>query len=249
MNKVLSVENLCKVYKTSNIDVEALKNVNLSLEEGELLAIMGKSGSGKSTFLNIVAALYSPTSGKIKLGDKEVIEIYEEPNASIYRSENIGFIFQDFNLLKDLTVEENIVLPLILKGINEKEAAEKTNEVMKELNIYDWRKHRPVQLSGGQKQRVAIGRAIISNPKLLLADEPTGNLDYNTSIEILNILQNMKTKLNQSIIMVTHDPEVASYADRVLFFHDGEIIEEYRIKRDNTDIDFIMNIFKKIMRL
>ena len=126
---------------------------------------------------------------------------------------------------------------------------EMENEIMKELNIYNWRKHRPVQLSGGQKQRVAIARAIISNPKLLLADEPTGNLDYNTSIEILNVLQNMKDKLNKSIIMVTHDPEVASYADRVLFFHDGEIIEEYMIKKDNTDIDFIMNIFKKIMRL
>lgn len=122
-------------------------------------------------------------------------------------------------------------------------------KLMKDLNIYDWRKHRPIELSGGQKQRVAIGRAIISNPKLLLADEPTGNLDYNTSIEILNILKNTKDKLNKSIIMVTHDAEVASYADRVLFFHDGEIIEEYKLKKDNTDIDFIMNIFKKIMRL
>lgn len=249
MEKILSVENLYKVYRTSNTNVNVLKDINLYLEDGEFLAIMGKSGSGKSTFLNIVAALDSPTSGKIKLEDEEIIEMYEEPNASIYRSENIGFIFQDFNLLKDLTVEENIVLPLILKGIKEKESIEKTNEIMKELNIYNWRKHRPVQLSGGQKQRVAIARAIISNPKLLLADEPTGNLDYNTSIEILNILQNMKDKLNKSIIMVTHDPEVASYADRVLFFHDGEIIQEYKIKKDNTDIDFIMNIFKKIMRL
>lgn len=249
MSKILSVESLRKIYKTSKIEVNALRDINLSLEEGEFLAIMGKSGSGKSTFLNIVAALDSPTSGSIKLRDKEVIEMYEEPRASIYRSENIGFIFQDFNLLKDLTVEENIVLPLILKGVKEKEAVEKTNQIMKELSIYDWRKHRPVELSGGQKQRVAIGRAIISNPQLLLADEPTGNLDYNTSIEILNILQNMKRKLNQSIIVVTHDPEVASYADRVLFFHDGEIIEEYKVKKDNTDIDFIMNIFKKIMRL
>ncbi|MCR1951538.1 ABC transporter ATP-binding protein [Clostridium sp. DSM 100503] len=249
MKKILSVESLCKVYRISNTNVNALKDINLYLEDGEFLAIMGKSGSGKSTFLNIVAALDSPTSGKIKLEDEEVIGMYEEPNASIYRSENIGFIFQDFNLLKDLTVEENIVLPLILKGIKEKESIEKVNEIMKELNIYNWRKHRPVQLSGGQKQRVAIGRAIITNPKLLLADEPTGNLDYNTSIEILNILQIMKNKMNKSIIMVTHDPEVASYADRVLFFHDGEIIEEYKIKKDNNDIDFIMNIFKKIMRL
>lgn len=249
MRNILTVKNLCKTYKTSNIEVNALKNISLKVEEGEFLAIMGKSGSGKSTFLNIIGALDSPSLGNIKIYDKEVTKMYEEPMATVYRSENIGFIFQDFNLLKDLTVEENIVLPLILKGVNEKEAEKKTNEVMKDLNIYDWRKHRPIELSGGQKQRVAIGRAIISNPKLLLADEPTGNLDYNTSIEILNILKNTKDKLNKSIIMVTHDAEVASYADRVLFFHDGEIIEEYKLKKDNTDIDFIMNIFKKIMRL
>lgn len=248
MEKILSIENLTKQYKNSSVEVQALKGVSLELEEGEFVAVMGKSGSGKSTFLNIVAALDSPTSGSIKLRNEEVIDLYEEPMASEYRGKNIGFIFQNFNLLKDLTVEDNIALPLILKGINVEEALKRTEEIMKELNIYDWRKHRPIELSGGQQQRVAIGRAIITNPPLLLADEPTGNLDYNTSIEILQILQNMKQKLKQSIIMVTHDPEVATYADRVVFFHDGSIIQEYKLNKDGTDIDVIMNIFKESMR-
>lgn len=248
MEKILSIENLTKQYKNSSVEVQALKGVSLELEEGEFVAVMGKSGSGKSTFLNIVAALDSPTSGSIKLRNEEVIDLYEEPMASEYRGKNIGFIFQNFNLLKDLTVEDNIALPLILKGINVEEALKRTEEIMKELNIYDWRKHRPIELSGGQQQRVAIGRAIITNPPLLLADEPTGNLDYNTSIEILQILQNMKQKLKQSIIMVTHDPEVATYADRVVFFHDGSIIQEYKLNEDGTDIDVIMNIFKESMR-
>lgn len=248
MEKILSIENLTKQYKNSSVEVQALKGVSLELEEGEFVAVMGKSGSGKSTFLNIVAALDSPTSGSIKLRNEEVIDLYEEPMASEYRGKNIGFIFQNFNLLKDLTVEDNIALPLILKGINVEEALKRTEEIMKELNIYDWRKHRPIELSGGQQQRVAIGRAIITNPPLLLADEPTGNLDYNTSIEILQILQNMKQKLKQSIIMVTHDPEVATYADRVVFFHDGSIIQEYKLNKDGTDIDVIMSIFKESMR-
>lgn len=248
MEKILSIENLTKQYKNSSVEVQALKGVSVEVEEGEFVAVMGKSGSGKSTFLNIVAALDSPTSGSIKLRNEEVIDLYEEPMASEYRGKNIGFIFQNFNLLKDLTVEDNIALPLILKGINVEEASKRTEELMKELNIYDWRKHRPIELSGGQQQRVAIGRAIITNPPLLLADEPTGNLDYNTSIEILQILQNMKQKLKQSIIMVTHDPEVATYADRVVFFHDGSIIQQYKLNKDGTDIDVIMNIFKESMR-
>ena len=248
MEKILSIENLTKQYKNSSVEVQALKGVSLEVEEGEFVAVKGMSGSGKSTFLNIVAALDSPTSGSIKLRNEEVIDLYEEPMASEYRGKNIGFIFQNFNLLKDLTVEDNIALPLILKGINVEEASKRTEELMKELNIYDWRKHRPIELSGGQQQRVAIGRAIITNPPLLLADEPTGNLDYNTSIEILQILQNMKQKLKQSIIMVTHDPEVATYADRVVFFHDGSIIQQYKLNKDGTDIDVIMNIFKESMR-
>lgn len=248
MNKILSIEKLIKVYKNSSIEVEALKGVDLDLYEGEFIAIMGKSGSGKSTFLNILAALDSPTSGTISLRSQKVIDFYEEPMASQYRSENIGFIFQNFNLLKDLTVEENIILPLILKGEDISEANKKTVVVMKDLGIYEFRKHRPIELSGGQQQRVAIGRAIITKPPLLLADEPTGNLDYNTSIEILNILQDMKLKLKQSIIMVTHDPEVATYADKVIFFHDGKIIDKYKLNKDKKDIDVIMNTFKKNMR-
>lgn len=133
MGSILTVENLCKTYKTSNIEVNALKNISLKVEEGEFLAIMGKSGSGKSTFLNIIGTLDSPSLGNINIYDKKVTKMYEEPMATVYRSENIGFIFQDFNLLKDLTVEENIVLPLVLKGVNEKEAAKKTNEGFKYL--------------------------------------------------------------------------------------------------------------------
>lgn len=244
--EVLSVENISKTYKTAGGEVQALKNISFALKKGELIAIMGTSGSGKSTLLNILGALDQPTSGQIVMNGQTSKKMFQEPYATDYRRDNIGFIFQSFHLLKDLTVEENIGLPLLIKDFSKGEIQRKTTSMMDLMGLREWREHRPVQLSGGQQQRVAIGRALITAPPIILADEMTGNLDTNTSNDILRVLTELKEKLNQSMLVVTHDPNVATYADRVLFFHDGEIIDTYLCK-GTGDIDKIMRIFQKIL--
>jgi putative ABC transport system ATP-binding protein len=244
---VLSVKNLCKTYEGIGYKVNALKNVSFELYKGEFLAVMGTSGSGKSTLLNILGALDELNSGKITLNGEGTAKMFKEPYATKYRRENIGFIFQSFNLLKDLTVEENVALPLILKDVAEEEIEEKVQQMLALIGLTDWKTHRPIQLSGGQQQRVAIGRALITSPPIVLADELTGNLDFNTSTDILNVLVEMKKRLKQSIILVTHDPYVASFADRVLFFHDGQIVDDYQCTHDQNDMDDILMKFKKIM--
>ncbi|MDL0437536.1 MULTISPECIES: ABC transporter ATP-binding protein [unclassified Niallia] len=243
---VLSVRNLSKVYKGVGHEVQALKDVSFELYEGELIAIMGTSGSGKSTLLNVLAALDEPDKGEIQLYGQKQTEMFTEPNATYYRRDKIGFIFQAFHLLKDLTVEENIALPLILKGEKKSYIDEKVDEMLQFVGLLGWRKQRPVQLSGGQQQRVAIGRALITAPPIVLADELTGNLDYNTSNEILQVLVKMKETLNQAIIVVTHDPHVAAFADRVLFFHDGQIVNEYDCS-GNQAMDDILEHFGKLL--
>lgn len=250
MNKnsvVLSVKNLTKIYKGAGYEVKALKNVSFNLYKGELLAVMGTSGSGKSTLLNIIGALDEPDEGAITLNGEMAKNIFTEPFATQYRRENIGFIFQSFNLLKDLTVEENIALPLLLKGKEKDIIDEQVGQMLELVGLTDWKNHRPIQLSGGQQQRVAIGRALITSPPIILADELTGNLDFNTSTDILNVLVDMKKRFNQSIIMVTHDPMVATYADRVLFFHDGGIVDTYSSAKNKEDIDNVLNRFRIIM--
>lgn len=241
---ILSVNQLSKTFKGLGGDVNALKQVTLDLRKGEILSIMGTSGSGKSTLLNILGALDEPDEGTIRINGNVQEGIFTEPAATQFRADNIGFIFQSYNLLKDLTVEENIALPLILKGTY---SLDKVNEMIELVGLTKWRKHRPVQLSGGQQQRVAIARALITSPPIVLADEPTGNLDYNTSIDILNLLIMAKNELKQSIILVTHDPMVASFADRVLYFHDGEIVDSYHCTSRDDNIDGIIAKFKKIM--
>ncbi len=244
---ILEVENLVKRYKGNGVDVEALKNISFQLNEGEFVAIMGTSGSGKSTLLNVLGALDEPTSGKIRLKGMDANNFFKEPEATDYRRENIGFIFQAYNLLKDLTVEENISLPLLLKGESAETISEKTASMLERMGLADWKAHRPVELSGGQQQRTAIGRALIGEPPILLADELTGNLDANTSEEILSVLTAMKRELHQSILVVTHDPKVASYADRVLFFHDGEIVNSYSCL-GTRDLEHIMQISQSILK-
>ncbi|PGB28685.1 ABC transporter ATP-binding protein, partial [Bacillus wiedmannii] len=224
---VLAVQDLSKTYESVDTNVRALQNVSLELNKGELLAIMGTSGSGKSTLLNILGALDKPDEGVVYVNGEVPNNMFVEPYATEYRRDNIGFIFQSFHLLKDLSVEENIALPLILSADSEEEIREKTNKILDVLGLVNWRNHRPVQLSGGQQQRVAIGRALITSPPIVLADEPTGNLDFNTSNDILRVLVDMKQRFNQSMILVTHDPHIATYADRVLFFHDGENVDDY----------------------
>ncbi|WP_141501819.1 MULTISPECIES: ABC transporter ATP-binding protein [Bacillus] len=244
---VLAVQDLSKTYESIDTNVRALQNVTLELNKGELLAIMGTSGSGKSTLLNILGALDKPDEGVIYVNGEVPTNMFVEPYATEYRRDNIGFIFQSFHLLKDLSVEENIALPLILSTDSEEEIREKTNKILDVLGLVNWRNHRPVQLSGGQQQRVAIGRALITSPPIVLADEPTGNLDFNTSNDILRVLVNMKQRFNQSMILVTHDPHIATYADRVLFFHDGENVDDYTCTHGVNDMNIILDKFKKLL--
>ncbi len=244
---VLAVQGLSKTYESVDTNVRALQNVSLELNKGELLAIMGTSGSGKSTLLNILGALDKPDEGVVYVNGEVPNNMFVEPYATEYRRDNIGFIFQSFHLLKDLSVEENIALPLILSSVSEEEIREKTNKILDVLGLVNWRNHRPVQLSGGQQQRVAIGRALITSPPIVLADEPTGNLDFNTSNDILRVLVDMKQRFNQSMILVTHDPHIATYADRVLFFHDGENVDDYTCTHGVNDMNIILDKFKKLM--
>ncbi|WP_110930384.1 ABC transporter ATP-binding protein [Paenibacillus bouchesdurhonensis] len=246
-NLLLSVNNLCKTYTAAESRISALKDITFDLKKSELLIVMGTSGSGKSTLLQIIGALDSPDQGTISLNGVLQDKMFMEPYATQYRSENIGFIFQSFHLLKDLSVEENIALPLILKGASGSEIKRKVNEMLDLVGLTSWRKQRPMQLSGGQQQRVAIGRSLIMRPPIILADEPTGNLDFNTSREILNVLIEMNKQLNQSIILVTHDANVAAYGDRILFFHDGEIVDTYVKNTEEADMDCIMDKLRSIM--
>ncbi|MGN4127935.1 ABC transporter ATP-binding protein [Lysinibacillus sphaericus] len=239
---------MSKIFQQKHHTVNALKNIHCTIYQGEMVAIMGTSGSGKSTLLNMISAIDEPTEGALFLFGKEAHNIYQEPNASKFRKENIGFIFQSFHLLKDLTVEDNIALPLILNDVAGKDIKIRVQQIMEKLNIAAWSKHRPTELSGGQQQRVAIARAIIANPPILLADEPTGALDVNTTDEILQLLVELQKNMAQTILLVTHDPYVATYANRVLFFHDGAIVDSYHNNHSAEDLDCILSKFKLITR-
>lgn len=223
---LLEVSNLKKVYKTrlSSNEVRALNNVNFSVEEGEYIAIMGESGSGKTTLLNLLALLDKPTAGKIILEGKDFSTI-NDSEISKFRRDHLGFVFQDFNLLDTLTLKENILLPLILAEENPKTFDKRVDDITKALRINELLNKYPYEVSGGQKQRCAVARALITNPKLLLADEPTGALDSNSSRELMEVF----SKLNedgQTIIMVTHSIQAAAEAKRVLFIKDGKIFHE-----------------------
>ena len=223
---LLEVTNLEKIYKTrlSDNEVLALDNVNFSVEEGEYIAIMGESGSGKTTLLNLLALLDRPTKGEIFLKGQELSKI-KDSEISKFRRENLGFVFQDFNLLDTLTLKENILLPLILAEEDAKHFDKRVNDISKPLRIDKLLNKYPYEVSGGQKQRSAVARALITNPKLLLADEPTGALDSNSSRELMEVF----SKLNdagQTVIMVTHSVQAASQAKRVLFIKDGKIFHQ-----------------------
>lgn len=248
MTDILRVENISKHYKNGEEKIEALKNVSFQIEKGEMLAIMGSSGSGKSTMLHILGALDKPDDGKIYLNHMYEKQFSFEPYATKMRSQYIGFVFQQFNLLNDLTVEENVALPLVLADYSETEIKKQVKEKLQLVGLEGRERHRPFELSGGQQQRVAIARAIITNPKILLADEPTGNLDYNTAIEIMELFKKMNHDLEQSTIIVTHDPMVASYANRVLFFHDGYLKGEHKNQKNSEDVDAILHIFRNLIK-
>lgn len=223
---ILEVNKLRKVYVTrfGANRVEALKNVNFSVEHGEYVAIMGESGSGKTTLLNILAALDKPTSGTVILDDKDLSKI-KEAHVAAFRRDNLGFVFQDFNLLDTFTLEDNIYLPLVLAGRPYSEMRELITPIAKSLGIAELLKKYPYEVSGGQKQRVAVARALITNPKIILADEPTGALDSKATDELLRLFGEINRN-GQTILMVTHSVKAASHAGRVLFIKDGEVFHQ-----------------------
>ena len=223
---ILEVNGLKKVYSTrlGGNKVEALKNVNFSVEEGEYVAIMGESGSGKTTLLNILAALDKPTAGSVKLDGMELFDIRESDIAQ-FRRDKLGFVFQEFNLLDTFTVEDNIFLPLVLAGKSYDEMRTRMIPVAKRLGIGEILKKYPYEISGGQKQRAAVARALITGPRLLLADEPTGALDSKATDELLRLFARIN-RSGQTILMVTHSVKAASRAGRVLFIRDGEVFHQ-----------------------
>lgn len=215
---LLEVNAVSKTYGTGEAAVNALKNVSFSVPKGEFVAIVGESGSGKSTLLNMIGALDTPTSGKVFIDGKDIFRMKDE-ELTIFRRRNIGFIFQAFNLIPELNVEQNITFPLLLDYKKPDKAY--VEEILTVLSLQDRRNHLPRQLSGGQQQRVAIGRALITRPMLILADEPTGNLDSQNSSEVISLLKTASKCYQQTIIMITHNRSIASTADRVLQLSDG----------------------------
>ena len=220
--EILKVQQLCKTYGSGEAKVDALKNVSFSLEKGQFAAVVGESGSGKSTLLNCIGALDTPTSGKIQIDGQDLFSMKEEKR-TIFRRRNIGFIFQSFQLVPELDVEQNIIFPLVLDYKKLEQA--KVEEILEVLGLTERRHHLPSQLSGGQQQRVAIGRALITKPKLILADEPTGNLDSKNSSDVIALLTQASRRYQQTILMITHNSNLTASVDRVFRVRDGVLKE------------------------
>ena len=223
--EILKVENLCKTYGKGENEVKAVNNISFSVEKGEFVAIVGASGSGKSTLLHLLGGVDRPTSGKVYIDGQDIYQLNDD-NLAIFRRRQVGLIYQFYNLIPILNVEENICLPRNLDG--KEVSKEKLDNLLKTLNLENRRKHLPNQLSGGQQQRVSIGRAIINEPAIMLADEPTGNLDSKASEEIISLLRLSNKKYKQTLIVITHDEKIALEADRIITIDDGRIIKDER---------------------
>ncbi|HHV26335.1 MAG TPA: ABC transporter ATP-binding protein [Tissierellia bacterium] len=224
--EVVRVENLCKVYGTGEMKVNAVDNINLTINQGEFVAIVGPSGSGKSTLLHILGGVDKPSSGKVIVDGTDIYSLSEEELA-IFRRRKVGFIFQFYNLVPVLDVEENILLPLLLD--NKKVDRKYIDELISILGLNERKNHLPNELSGGQQQRVSIGRALAYSPSIVLADEPTGNLDSQNSKEIVDLLKLSVQKYNQTLVLITHDLDIASQADRIITIEDGSIVKDEKI--------------------
>lgn len=222
---LIEVKNAIKTYQTGDDCFNALNCVSLSVEKGEFVAIKGASGSGKSTFMNMLGTLDKPNSGSYHLDGIDMLSL-DTDNLAMVRNEKMGFVFQGFNLISRTTALENVELPMIYKGIGEEERKTRAKEVLKIVGLESREDHMPNQMSGGQQQRVAIARAIVNDPPLILADEPTGNLDTKTSIEVMEFFVNLNKKMGKTIVLVTHEPDIAQYCKRVVKFKDGNIISD-----------------------
>lgn len=232
---MITLTDLTKVYRTEEVETTALHKLNLTVKEGEFVSIMGTSGCGKSTLLNIIGLLDAPTSGSYQFATEEVSK-YSEKQRALVRKVNIGFVFQNFNLIDELSVYENIELPLIYNKVPSSERKKRVNEILARIGIAHRAKHFPLQLSGGQQQRVAVARALVTNPKLILADEPTGNLDSKNGNEVMELLAELHAS-GATIIMVTHSSYDAQFSSRIVMMKDGEIISE---KTNTRDIDVLV---------
>lgn len=243
MKKILKVEQIQKYYGNKDNLTKAIDDISFEVEEGEFIGIMGASGSGKTTLLNAISTIDTVSSGHIYLEDQDITEIKEEEIAQ-FRRKNLGFIFQDFNLLDTLTIEENIALILTINKVPEKEIDEKILEIAKKLDIENILQKFPYQVSGGQKQRCAACRAIINQPKIILADEPTGSLDSKAARQLLEMMEDMNRTMKATILMVTHDPVSASYCNKILFLKDGKIFNriEKGEKSRNTFYSEILDV-------
>ncbi|WP_088186154.1 ABC transporter ATP-binding protein [Desulfosporosinus sp. FKA] len=222
MEAVIEVEDLRKIYKLGTVEVEVLKNINVQIHKSEFVSIMGPSGSGKSTLLYLIGGLDKPTSGCIKVNGKEISQM-KDRDESAMRRKDIGFVFQFYNLIPNLSVEENVLLPILLDGKKIKSYRSKLDEILEIVGLADRKKHTPRELSGGQQQRVAIARALINEPEIILADEPIGNLDSKTGTEVMKLLKAINTEKKRTIVQVTHSKEAADYGQRVINLKDGMV--------------------------
>ena len=232
---VISVKDLYKIYRVGETKVRALNGVSFTIDRGNFCAIVGASGSGKSTLLNMLAGLEKPTKGEIVIAG-EHMETKSENKLVAFRREHIGFIFQSFNLMGTMNAIENVALPLTFQGMDKKKRIAKAEEMLDLVGLTRHKKHRPNQMSGGQQQRVGVARALVVEPEIIFADEPTGNLDSNTSVEVMNLMKKVVREKNQTLVMVTHDNYLASFADVILRIKDGKIIEtEYKSGSDRSN--------------
>jgi putative ABC transport system ATP-binding protein len=224
MGVIIEALDLCKTYKLGEVDIEVLKDVNFEISQGEFVSLMGPSGSGKSTLLYLLGGLDKPTSGSIRIKGRELSAMEDKEQSEMRRSQ-IGFVFQFYNLVPNLNLEENIMLPILLDGKKLKENKSKLDEILELVGLSDRRKHTPRELSGGQQQRVAIARALVNEPDIILADEPTGNLDSKTGTEILELFKRINEEKNKTIVQVTHSNEAAGYSTRLINVKDGRVWE------------------------
>lgn len=233
--QLVRTESLTKIYGDSAQPVHAIQNISLTVDDGEFLAVMGPSGSGKSTLLYMLGGLERPTSGQVLLRDQDISKLNDDALSHMRRTQ-MGFVFQFYNLIPVLTARDNVAMPLILDGIVHAEALKRADEALGKVGIADRSTHRPAELSGGEQQRVALARAMVTNPALILGDEPTGNLDSRASEEVVQLLRRAADDWGRTIILVTHDPRIAAYADRIVFLRDGQIVDENRLKgQGNAD--------------
>jgi putative ABC transport system ATP-binding protein len=245
---VVATEKLSKTYLLGKHQVEALGGVDFVVESGDFVAIMGPSGSGKSTLLHLIGGLDKPSNGEIHLAGQR-LSLLKDNQITLLRRRNVGFVFQFFNLLPTLTAEENITLPLLIDGKSIQKYSERLNKLLDLIGLSDRRRHKPEQLSGGEQQRVALARALITEPAIVLADEPTGNLDTKTGTTIMELLRRSCDELGQTIVVVSHDPRAASFASRVVFLRDGSVVNELRFDLQFSQAQRLRSIIDEMEKL